>query len=347
MFFKKEYQVIKCNPQIIEEFKEDNSILFVKVSEIVNTKNAILEVADTMNALVIKGGGDCRFYKSGNYPLFDSGKEVKDWKKGLSVDIIYMPKDTRLPISWGTKNRASYRDRISNKVVEIGARGSFDVCIAEGRAEQFYRRIIGVQRVFDKEAMEMRCREMVMEKFFECFFTVLDEQQLTYDQFSSAAARTISPRVGKAMTEKLRDYCGIEVTNFLIEEIFMPDKFKEQIEGVTEEAARRERLKEYLAELERLDDKQWEREKYLRQHELQDKAAYYEVLKVIGNKNVSVSDNANAKYCPHCSHPNTGNGNFCTKCGRPMTESVTVTCPSCGTNNAGTSRFCSACGYQL
>lgn len=347
MFFKKEYQVIKCNPQIIEEFKEDNSILFVKVSEIVNTKNAILEVADTMNALVIKGGGDCRFYKSGNYPLFDSGKEVKDWKKGLSVDIIYMPKDTRLPISWGTKNKASYRDRISNKVVEIGARGSFDVCIAEGRAEQFYRRIIGVQRVFDKEAMELRCREMAMEKFFECFFTVLDEQQLTYDQFSSAAARTISPMVGQAMSEKLRDYCGIEVTNFLIEEIFMPDKFKEQIEGVTEEAARRERLKEYLAELERLDDKQWEREKYLRQLELQDKAAYYEVLKVIGNKNVSVSDNANAKYCPHCSHPNTGNGNFCTKCGRPMTESVTVTCPSCGTNNAGTSRFCSACGYQL
>ena len=44
------------------------------------------------------------------------------------------------------------------------------------------------------------------------------------------------------------------------------------IENAAAERKKQEKLKEYLAEIERLDDKQWERDKYLRNLELQKKA---------------------------------------------------------------------------
>lgn len=79
-----------------------------------------------------------------------------------------------------------------------------------------------------------------------------------------------------------RDW-GLCVLNFKIADFDLQDEDMDAVEDAAAEKQRQEKLKEYLAELERLDDKQWEREKYLRQLELQDRAAYYEVLKVIGD----------------------------------------------------------------
>ena len=89
-----------CNADI-----NDNSVLFVRVADEIRDKHAMIEVPYTHNAYIIKGGGDARFYKSGAYDVFDDRKEIKAWKKGFSVDVVYMPKDCSLVVFWGTPQR--------------------------------------------------------------------------------------------------------------------------------------------------------------------------------------------------------------------------------------------------
>ena len=88
--FTKKQQVIKFEQNICNANVNDNSVLFVRVNDIVKVKDALFEVPFTHNAFLIKGGGDCRFYKSGTYPIFDDAAEIKAWKKGVSVEVIYI-----------------------------------------------------------------------------------------------------------------------------------------------------------------------------------------------------------------------------------------------------------------
>ena len=79
-------QVVKLNQELCTKSNvDDNEVLFIRVSDLVEDKNAMLEVPPTHNAILVKGGGDIRYYKSGNYDIFDDKKEIKRWKKGLSV----------------------------------------------------------------------------------------------------------------------------------------------------------------------------------------------------------------------------------------------------------------------
>ena len=109
-FGTKKKQVIKFEQNLCNASVNDNSVLFVRVNDVVTAKDAIIEVPYTHNAFVIKGGGDCRFYKSGNYPVFDNKAEVKNWKTGLSVEVVYIPKETEVLIRWGTPTKVKYRD---------------------------------------------------------------------------------------------------------------------------------------------------------------------------------------------------------------------------------------------
>ena len=82
--FSKKQQVIKFGQNICNADVNDNKVLFVRVNDVVKTKDALFEVPFNHNAFVIKGGGDCRFYKSGTYPVFDDKTEIKAWKNNIS-----------------------------------------------------------------------------------------------------------------------------------------------------------------------------------------------------------------------------------------------------------------------
>ena len=279
MFFKKKNQVIKFEQNLCNAKLDDNEILFVRVNDIVDDADARFEVPITHNAIVIKGGGDMRYYNSGNYDVFDDKKEIKKWKSGLSVEVIYIPKDTRVLIKWGTPNRLRYRDEASNKVITVGARGEFDISVTN--PEQFFRKVVGVKKEFNLMEFRKRFSETVATEFSDIFLKIIDEKHLTYDKFT-ANKKDIGESMGNILSPMFESQWGLSVLNFKIADFDLLDEDMEAIEDFAAEKQKQEKLKEYLAELERLDDKQWEREKYLRQLELQDRNAYYEVLKVIG-----------------------------------------------------------------
>ena len=343
---KKSQQIIKFEQNHCNAKVDDNSVLFVRVSDEVQDKDAMFEVPFTHNAYVIKGGNDGKFYKSGHYNVFETKDEVKDWAKGLSVDIIYMPKDTSVLILWGTPEKIKYRDEASNKVVSVGARGQFGISISN--PEQFFRKVVGVKKEFDLDEFKKRFSAAVVDEFADCFLKVVGESKLTYDQFD-ANRKTIAAKSGKILSEKFDKSWGITLVDFIIEYLGISEEDSNAVEDAAADAKKQEKFKEYLAEIERLNDKEWEREKYLRQLELQDKNAYYEVLKVIGHPNQEGGKTKGSQqktFCPHCGAEVKANDVFCSKCGKKISSEKLV-CSKCGKENDANATFCSGCGNKL
>ena len=341
MFFKKKNQVIKFEQNLCNAKLDDNEILFVRVNDIVDDADARFEVPITHNAIVIKGGGDMRYYNSGNYDVFDDKKEIKKWKSGLSVEVIYIPKDTRVLIKWGTPNRLRYRDEASNKVITVGARGEFDISVTN--PEQFFRKVVGVKKEFNLMEFRKRFSETVATEFSDIFLKIIDEKHLTYDKFT-ANKKDIGESMGNILSPMFESQWGLSVLNFKIADFDLLDEDMEAIEDFAAEKQKQEKLKEYLAELERLDDKQWEREKYLRQLELQDRNAYYEVLKVIGKN--KKEDGEEENKCPNCGLEYKPTDKFCPHCGKRISKEPII-CPDCGKANECTAVFCANCGKKL
>ncbi len=337
----KKKQVIKFEQNLCNAKLDDNEILFVRVNDVVTDPAARIEVPFTHNAIVIKGGGDMRYYKSGYYDVFDDKKEVKKWKQALSVEVIYIPKDTRVLIKWGTPNRLRYRDDASNKVITVGARGEYDVSVIN--AEQFFRKVVGVKKEFNLAEFRKRFSETVATEFADTFLKTIEEKRLTYDKFTSNK-KEIGDSMGEILSPKFESEWGLSVLNFKIADFDLQDEDMESIEEAAAEKQKQERLKEYLAELERLEDKKWEREKYLRQLELQDKNAYYEVLKVIGKG--SKTDEEDKNLCPNCGLEYKPVDKFCPHCGKRLSKEPII-CPDCGKSNESTAVFCANCGRKL
>ena len=346
MCFKKPH-VIKFEQNLCNASVNDNSVLFVRVTGEVQTKNDMFEIPFTHVGYVIKGGNDARIYPSGHYDVFDDRKEIKNWKKGFSVEIIYMPKETSVLINWGTPNKVKYRDEASNKVINVGARGQFGITITNH--EQFFRKVVGTRKEFDLTDFRKRFSAAVVNEFADCFLAVVRDLRLTYDQFD-ANRKSIGEQVGRILSRKFEEDWGIALVDFIIEWFEISKEDTDAVEEAAAEARKQQKLQEYLAELERLDDKQWERERYLRQLELEDRAAYYEVLKVVGHprggEKGSMTPGTASLFCPQCGNTMKPGDVFCPHCGKRVVKE-SVICPHCGKSNDGDVAFCSDCGTKL
>ena len=351
--FKKSIQVVKFEQNLCNAKVDDNSVLFVRVNDLIKDADALLEVPISHNAFLIKGGGDLRFYKSGTYPIFDNRKEIKNWKKGISVEVVYIPKDTSVVIFWGTPNKVQYRDSISNKVISVGARGQFGISIAN--PEQFFRKVVGVKKEFDLDDFSERFSAAVVDDFADCFLTIVNDQNLVYDQFD-LNRKKIAKAAEVVLSERFEKSWGITLVDFIIEQFAISEEDVQKVENVAdelkkarerekEEEKREAKFKKIMDELERLSDKQWEREKYLKQLEQEDKFAYYEVLKVIGKTDVN-GKSGGANFCPKCGHSCETTSAYCSHCGAKLKKTDTV-CGHCGKVNPGDAVFCGGCGKKL
>ena len=160
MFSKQKEQIIKFDQNLCNANSKDNSVLFVKIKDVITDKNAFVEIPQSHNALIVKGGSDVRYYEEGPVNVFDDKSEIKNWKKGFSVEVIYLAKNGKITICWGTPNKITFRDEASNRVVTVGANGEFDICV--DNALQFYKTTAVTADEFDREAYGDMFRAIVV-----------------------------------------------------------------------------------------------------------------------------------------------------------------------------------------
>ena len=59
-----------------------------------------------------------------------------------------------------------------------------------------------------------------------------------------------------------------------------------------------------------------------------------------------LSQDENGYNCPECGYENTGDAEFCAKCGQRLEEEG-MECPECGYENTSDAKFCAKCGERL
>ncbi len=326
------------------KYEGSNEELFVKFRCDNLAANAQLIVPETHNAILIKDGSAMETYNSGRYDIFDTKKGFLGFglkKTGaLTVDVIYLSKGAKLEICWGTPNKFDFRDPVSDIAIEVGASGHMEVRIEEPR--KAYIELIGALKSFSTDEFRDRLLNRIVDKIGPAIAKYLREQKLAYYQFEENR-EIIANNVFGDMKKIFSEY-GIELCSFSLGKIFIPQDQKVRIEEyiqqhkeeVKEEEKRirdKRELQEAMLELERLQDKEWEKEKYLRGLEIKNKELYLNVTREIGwesaggkvaGKNVS-----GQKFCTKCGASYSNDAVFCSGCGERVNE-IQLSCKACG-----------------
>lgn len=330
------------------KFEGDNETLLWRTSgRIMNAKAEII-VPETHCAVYIKDGVMQNILEGGRHPVFETKKVLFFTKKNdaVDIDLVFLSKTCKLRVLWGTRSPIKLRDDITEIPVTVRANGEFSVNVATPR--QFYLELVGADKNFTLQSLKERLATRLLSYIEPVIASFMKNEKLSYVDISANKRKMSDAILPEVANLFLADY-GLKVFDFTIADVSIAD---EEIRAIEDELAyRREEIKdkknakEIADELERLKDKEWEREIYLRNLEMADKDKYYEVLKILGWPNGKPNGGLGV-FCPNCGNQVGPTMAFCPNCGKPVGNGKKH-CPKCGAENENTSSFCCKCGTKL
>lgn len=328
-------------------FEGDNEQFFWRVSGNVLNPDAEVIVPETHQVVFVKDGIMNDILEAGRHRIFETQKGgflgLFKKKVSVNVDLIFLSKTCKVKVLWGTRTPIKLRDPITEIPVTLRGNGEFTVQILNPR--QFYLTIVGSDKNFTIESLQQRLAGRMMLFVEDVIAKVMQSKHLSYVDIS-ANKKEISDEIYQNVIPLFSDEFGLKVSSFTVYNMGIDD---EEIIAIENELAlRREEMKiektakEIASELERLADKQWEREMYLKKLEQGDYEKYLEVLKIIGWPNGGAS---NEITCPKCGTKYPAGTRFCSACGTQLTQEKKKC--SCGHENEPGAVFCSNCGKKL
>lgn len=316
--------------------------------------------------IIIKDGVSSGPLNNGAYPVYDdkdiivkksffNRKGTKKVKEGIMFDIIVFNSNLSYEAFWGTPSPIPYRDPETDIPVEIKGRGKYDIRISN--VEKFFNTLVGSNRNFKMDDLLDRINTHVIQILRAELSKVIHDHHLGYIDLAlheSEVAEAIQPIVSLTLNEQY----GLYVPIFSVSEFFIDDAKKAEIEAalknVRDEKKYKADAKEIAAELERLDDKEWERTKFLIGLRREDEAKYLDVIKILGYPNnpayaankEKAEEKAGKRFCAHCGAELERGEPFCPKCGEPVGP-VERKCPHCGKVINSKGKFCPHCGKEI
>ncbi len=333
----------------IIKFEGDNDQLFWRVAgEIINPKAQIV-IPETHSAIYIKDGVMQNILEGGRHQVFELKKGLFGYKKvdAVTLDIIFMSKTCKLKVLWGTKAPIKLRDTDTNIPVTLRGHGEFEVQICNPR--KFYLEVVGSDKNFNIQNIRDRLQVRMLSYIEPVISDFMKDEKLSYVDIASSK-RKMSDAVLPTISKLFENDYGLKVYSFTIAEISIADEEIEAIENELEsrrlEEKDKKNAKEIVDELERLKDKELEREVYLKKLEQEDTDKYYEVLKMLGWPNGKPNGGNGGQFCPNCGSPYNATMKFCPGCGKALPGGKKI-CSKCGNENSSESMFCSNCGNKL
>ena len=328
----------------LDDLELTNNDLFIRKSCTDLDKNAKVIVEETHSAILIKDGQIMNTLSAGKYPIFD--KKDKDISR---VDVIYMSKTARLKALWGTINRLQLRDYDTELPIELCANGEYEVQIKEPR--KFYQVLVGADKNYNLDKLKERLQGTILNEIEPLIAKTIREEKLSYTDLTEKKqelAKKVYPELAKIFD---REY-GLNLFSFIISKAFIPAECLVMLESAKlvkrEEEKTEKTAKEIAKEIERLDDKNFDRQMALKKLEDTNYEKYLEVCKIIGwDIEGNGSKVSGKKFCSECGHEILPGDKFCSDCGKRVETLQAGQCPNCKKINAPGARFCSDCGTKL
>lgn len=190
--------------------------------------NAKLVVRESQEALFLNEGQLADTYKPGTHTLTTQNMPIlstlRGWKYGFEspfkVDVYYVSTKQFIGQKWGTLNPITLNDDRFG-MIELRAFGVFGFQVIDGG--KFFKEVAGTNPNFTTEGVFGQLRSIVVTRFTD----MLGESGITIDRIASNLDE-ISKLGLERINPDLEGY-GIKLTNFLVENVSMPDDLKKEI----------------------------------------------------------------------------------------------------------------------
>ncbi len=196
-----------------------------------------LIVDEGYNAVLIRDGELLNTLPAGKHPL------TKKKKDTAQMEVVFMPKTTKMKMLWGTKNQFDLRDPNENLVLKVGANGEIEVQIVTPR--KFFLELVGVKQKFTTEDLSERIQGKLIVELETLIAKIMKEKCLSYDFFEEnkgIISKLIKPELSKIFEVEY----GLKVTSFVISGVIIPETFLELLEKTRQE--KRAKLQEKIKE---------------------------------------------------------------------------------------------------
>lgn len=189
---------------------------------------AKLTVREGQAAVFINEGKIADVFLPGMYTLTTANLPIlstlKGWKYGFDspfkAEVYFVSTRNFTDQKWGTKNPITLSDSRFG-MLEIRAFGTYVIKVSDPTA--FIKEVVGTDGNFTTEEIANQLRSLVVTRFTDA----IGEAALPVEKYA-ANTNEISVLVKGIMQEDFKVY-GIDLTNFLIENISMPEEIKTEI----------------------------------------------------------------------------------------------------------------------
>ncbi len=190
--------------------------------------NAKLTVRESQQAVFLNEGKIADVYQPGMFTLSTQNMPIlatlKGWKYGFDspfkADVYFVSTRQFIDQKWGTKNAITVEDPRFG-FIELRAFGTFAYKVTD--AGKFLKEVAGTGTYYTTEEVNGQLRSLMITKFSGA----VSSGNLTIEKFAGNIEE-LSKEIQTKLNQDFADY-GLEITKFLVENISMPDKIKEEI----------------------------------------------------------------------------------------------------------------------
>lgn len=326
-----------------------------------------LIVNKSQEAIFFKGGNALDVFGPGTHTLSTANLPLLQklinlpfgGKTPFTAEIYFINKVAKLDMKWGTTDPFQILEPRFNLIVKVRAFGQFGMKISDTR--NFVTQIVGAlhaDQVSDYQNVSKYFKGLILTKVKDTIADIIVNKKMSVLDIT-ASLDSISTTCRERITSEF-DRFGIEVLNFYIESINVPDEDLRRIKKILEDKA----------EFEILGDDRYTKK---RSFDVLETAASNEGAggAALGAgmglgiglgagtgmgtamtdiaKQVKVSQPEKITElikCPKCGTDNLVGMKFCGKCGEKIFTEKMV-CPKCKTENLPGLKFCGNCGFSL
>ena len=325
-----------------------------------------LIVNKSQEALFFKGGNALDVFGPGTHTLSTANIPILQKLINLpfggqtpfTAEVYYINKVGKLDMKWGTTTPFQITEPRYQIIVKVRAFGQFGIKISDSR--NFVTQIVGAlhgNQVSDYDTVASYFKGLVLTKVNDTIADIIVNQKVSVLDLT-ASLDSISTTCRTRMASEF-DRFGLEVLNFFIESINIPDEDLDRVKKILEQKA----------EFEILGDARYSK---MRSFNVLEKAASNEgaagtilgagmgaglgigaasgaaMTNVASQMNVSpTKPHIEEKIkCLKCGTENPNTSKFCNDCGEKLSAEKII-CPKCKTENQPGTKFCSNCGTSL
>lgn len=209
---------------------DDKTLVWKSEKEDFNTGSQLI-VHESQEAVFYRDGQALDLFGPGRYTLETANIPLlkklinlpTDGKSRFHCEVYFINKAVALDVKWGTTSKFDVLDPQFFVQLSVGASGSMEVRIKDSR--KFLVKVVGTQKTVDTAKLSDYFREKVIVKVKDNLSTLMG--QVSYVVINQHLEE-VSEAVKGKLNEEMDEY-GIEIPNFYLSTIHIPDEEKARV----------------------------------------------------------------------------------------------------------------------